>query len=208
MFHIACKYTKESNTLQVFCQKKVNDIHSCCFNTDNPTKSSMDDINKGIVIDLGSIVIKPYLEFGASSADVEKYVNEYYPGWTIVNPEGPIYVKMDDIDYWAKYYAKDDKASVVFYFLDPAATNLAISSYEYSTSIPIEDVKKEYERNHFTYMGILEYPDNYYGATYMYLSADKTIEAQLTSYAKEGTGWLLSFQPTSETDLNNLKPEI
>lgn len=182
-------------------------IAACTSYNDNPVNPTA-DVNKGIVIDLGSIVIKPYLEFGASSADVEKYVNEYYPGWTIVNPQGPIYEKMDGVDYWSKYYAKDDTSYIIFYFQDEAATNLAISCYKYSTSIPIENVKKEYERNKFSYMGILEYPDDNYGSTYMYLSADKSIEAQVTGYANEGTGWLLSFQPTSETDLNNLKPEI
>ena len=180
---------------------------ACTSSDDNPVSSTTADVNKGIVIDLGSIVIKPFLQFGASSADVEKYVNEYYPGWTLVNPEGPIYEKMDDIDYWAKYYDKDDNAYLVFYFLDPAATNLAISCYKYVTTIPVEAVRKEYERNNFTYMGILEYPNDRYDTTYMYLSADKSIEAQVTGYVKE-KGWLVSFQPKSETDLNNLKPEI
>lgn len=59
---------------------------ACSSNEDNPTFPSV-DVNKGVVINLGSIVIKPYLQFGASLADVEKYMKENYPDWTDMNPD-------------------------------------------------------------------------------------------------------------------------
>ena len=59
---------------------------ACSSNEDNPTFPSI-DVNNGVVINLGSIVIKPYLQFGASLADVEAYMKANYPDWTDNNPD-------------------------------------------------------------------------------------------------------------------------
>ena len=67
----------------VLCCAMTTVVFTACSNEDNPTFPSI-DVNNGVVINLGDIVIKPYLQFGASLADVEKYMFQNYGGyWSI-----------------------------------------------------------------------------------------------------------------------------
>ena len=48
-----------------------------------------------IVINLDSIVIKPYLNFGTPLADAEKYMAENYADYVAENPNSLEYVELD-----------------------------------------------------------------------------------------------------------------
>ena len=71
----------------ILCFVMTMAVFSACLSeSDNPAASSR-SVNKGIVINLDSIVIKPYMQFGTSLADVEKYMNKNYADWTYIKEE-------------------------------------------------------------------------------------------------------------------------
>lgn len=171
---------------------------ACNDNYDNPTPS--EDVNKGIVIDLDSIVIKPYLLFGASLADVEKYMAENFADWTYNKPDS-----LDDEEsFFDAIYLKDNKV-IRFTFKDAPTGNLIFSDYIFFSKISFPAIKAELERKGFTYEGVLKFEGYDADECYMFLSADKTIEVQFCRWFYDDC-WLISFQAMDESDLNYLEP--
>lgn len=59
-----------------------------------------------LVINLDSIVIKPYLAFGNSLADVEKFMSENYADWEVKNPDSLECFPNGEEQSWGRSYGK------------------------------------------------------------------------------------------------------
>jgi hypothetical protein len=62
----------------------------------------------------------------------------------------------------------------------------------------------ELERNGFVNKGEIKFDDFNADLTYLYLSADGSIEVQVSSWEKDGGSWAISFQSFDKNDLNHL----
>ena len=181
------------------CAMATAVLTACSDKDDNPTIPA-EDVNKGIEINLGSIVIKPYLRLGASLADVEAYMLENYADWTYTKEdqqENPTFITR---------YRKDNK-NILFAFYNIPGGSLRLSQYGFEDSeIPFPVIKAELERNGFIYQGKLNFDIPYAADVYqMFLSADKSIEVQFVRW-EESNRWGIGFQNLDEDDLNYLEP--
>lgn len=190
----------------VLCCTMTMAVFTACSNNDNPSVPPA-DVNKGVVIDLGSIVIKPYLQFGASLADVEAYMKAYYADWTDNAPDALDEYSQQEGSTWKKTYTKGGQ-TIKYLFGNASGGNLLLVSYGSNTPILFPKVKSELERNGFTYEGKLKFDDYDADLCNLYLSADKAIEAQFSYWVKDdGESWSISFQNFDEYDLQFLVPE-
>ena len=189
----------------VICCALTMALHTACTSSnDNPVIPS-GDVNRGIVINIGSIVIKPYMQFGASLIDVEKYMKEYYADWTDNNPDALNQYQQQGGSTWKKTYTKENN-TIKYLFGNSGGGNLLLVSYGFNSPISLTDAKAELERNGFKYKGVLKFEDYDADVCNLFLSADNTIEVQLSYWQKDGGTWSISFQNFDEYDLNFLQP--
>lgn len=183
----------------VLCCAMTMAVLTACSDKDDDPVIPSEDVNKGIFINLGSIVIKPYMQFGTSLADVEAYMQKNYGDWT--------YTKDDQQEgqIFSIKYSKDNKI-IVYAFSNTPIGSLRLATYGFeNTEISFPEIKAELERNGFIYQGRLnfEFPvaaDEYQ----LFLSADSSIEVQFARW-EEGDRWAIGFQPLDEDDLNYLE---
>lgn len=183
----------------VLCCAMTAAVLTACSDDDNLVIPSA-DVNKGIVINLDSIVIKPYLQFGASLADVEAYMQKNYADWAYTKEdqrEGPIY---------SIKYNKDNQ-DIIFAFDNAPVLNLRLTTYVFKNSeISFSAIRAELERKGFIYQGKLNYElPNAADVYQMFLPADSSIEVQFASWEQSNT-WAIGFQTFDESDLNYLEP--
>lgn len=194
-----CARSIAAFTAVLCCAMATAVLTACSDKDDNPTIPS-EDVNKGIEINLGSIVIKPYLRLGASLADVEAYMQENYADWTYTKedqPENPTFITR---------YGKDNK-NILFSFYNIPGGSLRLSQYGFEDSeIPFPAIKAELERNGFIYQGKLNFDIPDAADVYqLFLSADRSIEVQFARWEEENR-WGIAFQHLDEDDLNYLEP--
>ena len=187
------------------CAMTMAVLTACSNNDDNPAVPSA-DVNKGIVLNIGSMTIKPYMQFGASLADVESYMKAYYADWTDNNPNALSELQQQEGKTWKKTYRKG-KQGISYLFLNASGGKLALCSYSDNTPLPLADATAELERNGFKKQGVLKFEDYDADICYLFLSADKSIEVQLSSWEKDGGSWSVSFQEYDEYDMQFLHPE-
>ena len=170
-------------------------------NKNNPDTPST-DFNKGIVIRLGAETVKPYLLFGASQAEIEAHVKEYYPDWTFVSK-----TEQAGGALFSLQYGKDSNA-IIFIFKNVQPATFCASEYGFvNYDMPFADVKAELERNGFSYQGRLDF--EFPGAAdiyQMFLSKDQILEVQYAYWEKDNK-WGLGFQAFDPSDLDYLDPE-
>lgn len=184
----------------VLCCWVTSAVLTACSDKDDNPVSPLEDVNKGIVINLESIVIKPYLQLGASLADVEAYMQENYADWTYTKDdqrEGPTF---------STRYRKDNKV-ILFSFYNTPVSSLRLSQYGFENSeLPFPAIKAELERNGFIYQGKLNFEFPGAADVYqMFLSADSSIEVQFARW-QEGNRWAIGFLPFDESDMDYLEP--
>ena len=155
-----------------------------------------------IVIDLDSIVIKPYVNFGTKLAKVEKYMAENYADYSDENPNSLDYIELEGGALWGKYYKKGTH-EISFYFINANGKDLTMVSYDFYSPIPFEAVMAKLERNGFKNMGEVDFDDNS-DLSYLFLSPDESIEAMPFYWEKDGGSWALTFQPTNDFDLQHI----
>lgn len=190
----------------VFCCALTTVVFTACtVNDDNPVNPS-GDVNKGIVINLGSVVIKPYMQFGASLADVEKYMNDNYAGWTDNNPDALQQYEQQGGTTWKKLYSKDGQTIEFLFLGNSTGGKFALVSYGFDSIALLPNVKSELERNKFTYKGVLKFEDYNADLCQLFLSDDEAIEVQVSSWEKDGGSWTISFQELDKYDLQFLTP--
>lgn len=176
------------------------------FTACNNRASSAPDNKTEFVINLDSVVIKPYLGFGSSLADVREYIEKSYPDFTV--SDGDSLETMEQIGgtLYRKLF-KNGKSELSFYFIDKDGNNLTLCSYDYFFPMSLEPVKAQLLSNGFSYKGTISYEDFNSDITYLYLSADNELEVQLSYWYKDGGSWAISFQPTDENDLKLVQDE-
>ena len=156
-----------------------------------------------IVINLDSIVIKPYLNFGTPLADAEKYMAENYADYVAENPNSLEYVELDGGGLWYKLYKKGN-CWISFFFVDADGKDLTMVDYDFFFPIQFEAVMAELERNGFTNKGMVEFENDNSDLSYLFLSPDESIEAMPFYWEKDGGSWAITFQPTNDFDLEHL----
>lgn len=187
----------------VLCCAVTITLLTACGNKKNAAMTDTQVDSTALIINLDSIVIKPYMAFGSSLADVEKYMNENYADWEVQNPDTLDLLESKDGNLWGRYYTKG-KLKMGFHFNDADATNLTIVSHDFYFPMSLEPVMAELERLGFENRGELKYDDFNADIVYMYLSADEKYEVQVCSWKKDGGSWAISFQPTDEKDFKYL----
>lgn len=186
----------------IVCSAMTCLLTACVSKSDTPAQSQED--GSALVIDLDSIVIEPYMEFGVSLADVEKYMNENYADWEVKNPDSLECFEQEETGYlWSRSYV-NGKNEMSFYFKDADATNLVLVSYDYFFPMPLEPIMAELEKLGFENKGEVKFDDFNADITYLYLSSDEKYEVQLSSWEKDGGSWAITFQLTDKNDLNHL----
>ncbi|MBQ7180289.1 MAG: hypothetical protein IJR87_03245 [Bacteroidaceae bacterium] len=173
---------------------------ACSCKNDNP---AIYDEETSVVINLDSIVIKPYIHFGASFADVGIYMTENFADYSAENPGSLMVLETEEGITWFKRYVKADRR-IEFYFNNDDGRELKMVSYDYFFPMPLEPIMAELERNGFTNKGEVRYDDYNADICYLFLSSDENIEVLLSSWEKDGGSWSLTFQLTDEYDLQHL----
>ena len=174
---------------------------ACTGKSDNPP--IQDEEAVAVVLNLDSIVIKPYLQFGASLADVQEYMADNFADYSDENPDSLVYNEMEGGSLWSKTYEKGTR-KISFYFYNADGKDLTLVSYDFFFPMPLEPVMAELERNGYTNKGEIRFDDYNADITYLFLSADERIEAMPSSWEKDGGSWAITFQPTNDFDLQHL----
>jgi len=187
----------------VLCCAMITALFTACDNNDNVAETETPTAPTAIEINLDSLIIKPYLGFGSSLADVEDYIAEAYAEY---DEWGTDYLEPFDQEggrtYKKEYFNGDFELD--FFFANADGTDLKLVSFDFFFPIQLEPVIAELERNGFVNKGEVKFDDYNADICYLLLSADGSIEAQLSSWEKNGGSWALSFQLLDEDDLNHL----
>lgn len=176
---------------------------SCISMNNKPATSEEETDTTTIVIDLDSIVIKPYLQFGTSLADAKKYMTDNLADYYDEDPNLLVFVEIEGGALWSKRY-KNGKREISFFFVDPDGKQLTMVSYDFFFPVPLETIMAELERNGFTNMGEIRFDDYNADISYLFLSSDGGIEAMPSYWEKDGGSWGITFQPTNDFDLQHL----
>ena len=187
----------------VLCCAMTTTVFTACGNKDNAATTETQTDSTALVINLDSIVIKPNMAFGSSLADVEKYLKETYEDYVEWEASDLKTFEYEGGRSYCKEYTKDN-CKLGFYFANADGTSLSLVSYDYFFPMPLEPVMAELERNGFVNKGEIKFDDFNADLTYLYLSADGSIEVQVSTWEKDGGSWAISFQPFDKNDLNHL----
>ena len=153
-----------------------------------------------VVIDLDSIVLRPFLPWDAMLADLKIHLEENYAEWTAVNYDSLVYD--EGTKRWKMTLVKDNIQNL-YYFADKEGSYLKYVSFLYNGSMPLEPLKKEVERNGFIFQGQMDFPGNDSKECDLYLSPSGALEVQIAGW--ENGSWILTFQPIDESDFQYLK---
>ena len=156
-----------------------------------------------IVINLDSIVINPFIQFGASLADVEKYMSDNFADYFDDTADSLDCFDLDGGPLWSKCYIKGMR-EIWFFFDNADGNSLQMVSYDFYFPIQYEKILAELERNGFTNKGEIRFDDYNADITYLFLSPDGSIEAMPSYWEMDGGSWALSFQLTNDFDLQHL----
>ena len=148
-----------------------------------------------VIIDLDSIVLYPFLPWDAMLADLKIHLDENYADWTIENLDSLIY---DEGTRRWKMSVIRDNVQNLYYFADKEGNYLKYVSFLYKGSMPLEPLKSEILRNGFICQGNMDFPGNDSKECILYLSPSGALEVQVAGW--EDGSWILTFQPTDETD--------
>ena len=183
--------------IALVCSMAISSVFSGCKSKPNDDLTIMDTTT--IIIDLDSVVLRPFLPWDAMVEDLERHMEMNCSDWGIENP--------DSLDYdagtgrWKRTFFKGNLRNT-YYFEDAKGNYLKYVTFIYYGNMPFEPIKEEVERNGFLLQGEMDYPGNDSKVCYMYLSHSGVLEAQLAGW--EDGSWVLSFQPTDEEDFKYL----
>ena len=187
----------------VVCCTMISTMFTACGSKGNTAMQEASVDSTELVINLDSIVIKPYLEFGSSLADVEKYMTENFADYTAENTDSLSTITGNGFTYYGKHFTKD-KNKIWFFFANEDGSNLIISSYDFFFPTQLEPIMAELESKGFVNKGEVKFDDYNADICYLLLSANEKLEVQVSSWEKDGGSWAISFQNTDENDLKQL----
>lgn len=148
-----------------------------------------------VVIDLDSIVLRPFLPWDAMVEDLERHMEINCSDWEILNPDSLVYD--EGTGRWKRTFVKGNLQNI-YYFEDAKGNSLKFVNFSYYGSMPFEPIVAEIERNGFILQGDIRFPGYDAKACYMYLSPSGALEVQAACW-EEGS-WVITFQPTDEND--------
>lgn len=169
-----------------------------CKQQPNDDYTAMDTAT--IVIDLDSIVLRPFLPWDAMVEDLERHMQTNCSDWEIETPDSLVYDK--GLNRWKCTFSKGPFLKNTYYFADAKGNYLKYVTFLYYGSMPFEPLIAEIERNGFILQGEIRFPDYDSKVSYMYLSPSGTLEVQAACW--EDGAWVLSFQPTDPVDFDYL----
>lgn len=152
-----------------------------------------------VIIDLDSIVLKPFLPWDAMVEDLERHMQINCSDWGVENPDSLEYD--EGTGRWKRTFFKGDLKNT-YYFEDAKGNYLKYVSFLYYGSMPFEPVMAELERNNFINQGEITFPDYDAKVCYLYLSPSGALEVQAACW-DDGV-WVITFQPTDEEDFKYL----
>lgn len=152
-----------------------------------------------VVIDLDSIVLRPFIPWDAMVEDLERHMHTNCSDWEIENPDSLVYD--NGTGRWKRTFIKGNLQNV-YYFEDAKGNYLKYVAFSYYGSMPFEPVVSEIERNGFIFQGEMDFPGNDAAICNLYLSPSGALEVQAAGW-KEGS-WVITFQPTDEEDFKYL----
>ena len=179
------------------CSMIISSVFSGCKSKPNDDLTIMDTAT--IIIDLDSIVLRPFLPWDAMVEDLERHMEMNCSDWDIENP--------DSLEYdagtgrWKRTFSKGDLKNT-YYFEDAKGNYLKYVTFLYYGSMPFEPIEDEVVRNGFILQGDLRFPDYDAKCCHLYLSPSGALEVQLAGW--EDGAWVLTFQPTDEEDFKYL----
>ena len=182
----------------LLCCMITSFVFSGCGNKLNDEEVIMDTAT--IVIDLDSIVLRPFLPWDAMVEDLERHMEINCSDWDIENPDTLVYDK--GTGRWKRTFSKGPFLKNTYYFEDAKGNYLKYVTFLYYGSMPFEPITAEIERNGFILQGEIKFPDYDAKVCYMYLSPSGALEVQAACW--EDGAWVLSFQPTDPEDFNYL----
>lgn len=179
------------------CSMAVSFVFSGCGNKAKDDLTVMDTAT--IIIDLDSIVLRPFLPWDAMVEDLERHMQTNCSDWDIENPDSLVYD--EGTGRWKRTFFKG-KLKNTYYFEDTKGNFLKYVAFLYYGSMPLEPVIKEIERNGFILQGEIEFPGYDSEICYLYLSPSGALELQVAGW-KDGV-WVITFQPTDPNDFQYL----
>ena len=152
-----------------------------------------------VVIDLDSIVLRPFLPWDAMVADLENHMKTNCSNWTIEEADSLVYD--EGTGRWKRTFAFGNLRNT-YYFADAQGNYLKFVAFVYYGSMPLEPVTSEVERNGFILQGDMDFPTKDSEHCYLYLSPSGLLEVQVAGW-KDGA-WCITFQPTDPEDMKYL----
>lgn len=186
------------------CCVMTSTVFTACSNDDDPVTYQL---QTDLVLHFGDITIQPYLAFGTSLAQAENYFKAEFSDYSQWETDGVgRYDYSDGFYYYKDFY--NDECAISFEFSDADCKYLCQVGYYFYSPMSPETVMDELERNGFKNMGLIRFPeDNEGDITYLYLSADGTLEVQIAFWKSDESNedcWSICFQPLDENDFKYL----
>lgn len=170
---------------------------SGCRNRPSDGDSMIDTVT--VVIDLDSIVLRPFLPWNAMLADLESHIEANCSEWQAEDADSLTYD--EGTGRWKRVFSSGNMTNT-YYFADAKGDSLKHVTYIYYGSMPLEPVVAEVERNGFIKEGDLDFPGLGTKNCYLYLSPSGTLEVQVAGW--ENGVWCITFQPTDPGDFQYL----
>ena len=168
-----------------------------CGNKVNDDLTIMDTAT--VVIDLDSIVLRPFLPWDAMVEDLERHMETNCSDWNVENPDSLEYD--EGTGRWKRTFYKGNLKNT-YYFEDAKGNYLKYVSFQYYGYMPFEPLHDEIVRNGFILQGEISFAGYDAKKCNLYLSPSGALEVQAACW-EEGT-WVITFQPTDEEDFKYL----
>jgi len=178
---------------------------SVCFGScDKEGVNHNDDENSmSLKVDTNGVqfTLVPFISWGASQTDAEKYITRYYPDLKVSN-DGKLQFAESFNDWYLRY--DGDNMCLYLFFAEETGNDLEMVEYNFDSSVAVDQLRGELTGSGLDFKGLLYWdyvPDE---LTYLYLSSDEKLEVQLGLNNYEGDFWYITFQPTDKSDMNQL----
>lgn len=180
-----------------FCGAVLMLCLGSCGNKFGNEKSMIDTVT--VVIDLDSIVLRPFLPWDAMVVDLDNHMKANCSDWVIESADTLVYD--EGTNHWKRTFAFGNLRNT-YYFADAKGNYLKFVSFVYYGSMPLEPVVAEMDRNGLKLQGEIDFPGRDSEHCFLYLSPSGLLEVQVAGW-KDGA-WCITFQPTDPEDLKLL----
>ena len=184
----------------VACCAMISTVLTACNNAEKPVASVE---QTELLIDLDSIMIVPYMAFGASLDEVEKHMEMVHDDYKVEQTDSLVCYEEEGTTTYGRCYERGNR-QIRFGFDYAEGSSLAYTSYDYFFPVRLESIMTELERKGFENKGEVKFDDDNADICYLFLSADEKTEVLLSKCERNGGSWAICFQPTDINDLNHI----